>query len=84
MKFNPATLPKNEINSGKIWTLLQFNEEFGKDVQWFSEKYKRSKNKRVKQENRDKAISELHNKFEEIKYCKNQLGYIHAYLPNLG
>ena len=66
MKFNPATLPKNEINSGKIWTLLQFNEEFGKDVQWFSEKYKRSKNKRVKQENRDKAISELHNKFEEI------------------
>ena len=47
MKFNPATLPKNEINSGKIWTLLQFNEEFGKDVQWFSEKYKRSKNKRV-------------------------------------
>ena len=66
MKFNPATLPKNEINSGKIWTLLQFNEEFGKDVQWFSEKYKRSKNKRVKQENRDKTISELHNKFEEI------------------
>ncbi|MDP7559736.1 MAG: hypothetical protein QF745_04275 [Planctomycetota bacterium] len=66
MKFNPATLPKNEINSGKIWSLLRFNEEFGKDIQWFSEKYKRSKNKRVRQENRDKAISELHNKFEEI------------------
>ena len=53
MKNNPATLPENEINSGKIWSLLRFNEEFGKDVDWFSERYKRSKNKRVKQENRE-------------------------------
>ena len=66
MKFNPATLPENEINSGKIWTLLQFNDEFEKDVDWFSERYKRSKNKRVRQENGDKVISELHNKFKKI------------------
>jgi hypothetical protein len=66
MKNNPATLPENEINSGKIWSLLRFNEEFGKDVDWFSERYKRSKNKRVKQENRDNVTSELHKKFEEI------------------
>jgi hypothetical protein len=66
MKNNPAKLSKNEINSCKIWSLLRFNEEFGKDVDWFSEKYKRSKNKRLKQENRDNVISELHNRFEEI------------------
>ena len=66
MKNNPAKLSKNEINSCKIWSLLRFNEEFGKGVDWFSEKYKRSKNKRLKQENRDNVISELHNSFEGI------------------
>ena len=66
MKNNPATLPENEINSGKIWSLLRFNEEFGKDVDWFSERYKRSKNKRVKQENRETALTDCRQKYEEI------------------
>ena len=66
MKFNPATLPEDEINSGKIWTLLQFNDDFEKDVDWFSEKYQRIKSKRVKQENQVKALSDCYNKLEEI------------------
>jgi hypothetical protein len=66
MKNNPAKLPKNEINSGKIWSLLRFNEEFGKDIDWFSERYKRSKNKRLKQENRETALTDCRQKYEEI------------------
>jgi hypothetical protein len=66
MKNNPATLPENEINSGKIWSLLRFNEEFEEDVNWFSAKYKRAKSKRTKQENRETALTDCHQKYEEI------------------
>jgi hypothetical protein len=66
MKFNPATLPENEINSGKIWTLLRYNKQFEEDVNWFSAKYKKATSKRVKQENREKAIADFHQKYEEI------------------
>jgi hypothetical protein len=66
MKPNLSSLSDNEINSGKIWTLLRHNKQFEEDVIWFSSKYKRSKSKRTKQENREKAISDFHQKYEEI------------------
>jgi hypothetical protein len=66
MKPNLSSLSDNEINSGKIWTLLRHSKKFEEDVIWFSAKYKLVKNKRTKQENREKAISDLHNRYEEI------------------
>jgi len=66
MKPNLSSLSDNEINSGKIWTLLRYSKKFEADVNWFSAKYKLVKNKRTKQENREKAISDLHNRYEEI------------------
>jgi hypothetical protein len=66
MKFNPATLPENEINSGKIWTLLRYNKQFDGDLNWFSAKYKKTKSKRVKQENQETALTDCRQKYEEI------------------
>tara|TARA_B100001540_G_C15804763_1_gene641535 strand:- start:1108 stop:2079 length:972 start_codon:yes stop_codon:yes gene_type:complete len=66
MKPNLSSLSENEINSGKIWTLLRYSKRFEEDINWFSSKYRRSKSKRTKQENREKAISDLHIRYEEI------------------
>ena len=49
MKPNLSSLSDNEINSGKIWTLLRYNKAFQKDVKWFAAKYKTATNKRAKQ-----------------------------------
>ena len=48
MKPNLSALSENEINSGKIWTLLRYNKAFQKDVKWFAAKYKTATNKRAK------------------------------------
>ena len=55
MKPNLSSLSENEINSGKIWTLLRYNKAFQKDVKWFAAKYKIATNKRAKQETRENA-----------------------------
>ena len=55
MKPNLSSLSDNEINSGKIWTLLRYNKAFQKDVKWFAAKYKTATNKRAKQETRENA-----------------------------
>ena len=52
MKPNLSSLSDNEINSGKIWTLLRHNKQFEEDANWFSGRYKKATSKRVKQENR--------------------------------
>ena len=66
MKLNLSSLSDNEINSAKIWTLLRYSKKFEKDVNEFSAKYKRAKSKRTKRENREKEISDLYNRVEEI------------------
>jgi hypothetical protein len=66
MKPNLSSLSDNEINSGKIWTLLRYSKKFEEDVNWFSAKYKRAKSKRTKQENRETALTDCRQKYEEI------------------
>ena len=65
MKPNLSSLSENEINSGKIWTLLRYNKAFQKDVKWFAPKYKTATNKRAKQETREDAKGEFHKKYQE-------------------
>lgn len=67
MKPNLSSLSENEINSGKIWTLLRYNKAFQKDVKWFAAKYKKATNKRAKQETRENAKGEFHTKYQEIE-----------------
>ena len=67
MKPNLSSLSDNEINSGKIWTLLRYNKAFQKDVKWFAAKYKTATNKRAKQETRENAKGEFHTKYQEIE-----------------
>ena len=66
MKPNLSSLSDNEINSGKIWTLLRHNKQFKADVNWFSAKYKKATSKRVKQESREAALTDCHQRYEEI------------------
>ena len=67
MKPILSSLSDNEINSGKIWTLLRYNKAFQKDVKWFAAKYKTATNKRAKQETRENAKGEFHTKYQEIE-----------------
>ena len=67
MKPDLSSLSENEINSGKIWTLLRYNKAFQKDVKWFAAKYKTATNKRAKQETRENAKGEFHTKYQEIE-----------------
>ena len=67
MKPNLSSLSDNEINSGKIWTLLRYNKAFQKDVKWFAAKYKTATNKRAKKETRENAKGEFHKKYQEIE-----------------
>jgi hypothetical protein len=66
MKPNLSSLSDNEINSGKIWTLLRHNKQFEADANRFSAKYKKATSKRVQQESREAALTDCHQKYEGI------------------
>jgi hypothetical protein len=66
MKPNLSSLSDNEINSGKIWTLLRHNKQFEEDANWFSGRYKKATSKSVKQENREAALADCHQKYDGI------------------
>jgi hypothetical protein len=74
MKPNLSSLSDNEINSGKIWTLLRHNKQFEVDANRFSAKYKKATSKRVKQESREAALTDCHQKYEGINEVNSFAG----------